>query len=108
MTQSELDKANDLMFPGSPGFEAAHQNFANAAVVLFFAALAIGYWLGRQGPDPEGKHKTRNLIIMGILVIVAGVFMSMPGGIFATGWGGVCFGVGLFIGNRQYKKSLEK
>jgi hypothetical protein len=42
---------NDLMFEGSPGYIAAHQNAQTVGIIVVALAFALGYWLGVKGPS---------------------------------------------------------
>jgi hypothetical protein len=103
--QTDRDSANDLMFPGSPGFEAAHQSVAHIGAALIACAFSLGYWLGYQDPEKNVKYKKWNFAAVFALLIFAGSMAGLPTGFVFVGVAGICFGGGIFLGARQYKRT---
>ena len=105
MNNTARDAANDLMFPGSPGYVAAHQNVGYVGAILITLAFSLGYWFGYQGPEKNQKYKIWNLIALVILLFFAGSMLGLQGGIIFVFVAGICFGGGFLLGNNQYKRT---
>ncbi|MFA7339763.1 MAG: hypothetical protein WC028_23475 [Candidatus Obscuribacterales bacterium] len=97
---------NDLMFEGSDGYIAAHQNVQTVGMLVVAAAFALGYWLGAKGPSLSKQNKTWTIVGIVLVGIFAGTILGLQGGITIVFWGGIALGVSFFMGNRRYKQSL--
>jgi len=98
--------SNDLMFEGSEGYIAAHQNVQTVGTIVIAVAFAIGYWLGAKGPSLSKQAKTWAIVGAVAASVFAGTLLGLQGGITIVFWAGIAFGGSFFIGNRQYKRSL--
>lgn len=98
----------DLMFEGSDGYIAAHQNVQTVGTIVIAVAFAIGYWLGAKGPSMSKQAKTWAVVGVIAASIFAGTLLGMQGGATIVFWTGLAFGGSFFMGNRQYKRSLAE
>lgn len=96
---------NDLMFEGSPGYIAAHQNVQTVGTIVIVVAFAIGYWLGAKGPNLSKQSKTWAIVGAVAASIFAGTLLGLQGGITIVFWAGIAFGGSFFMGNRHYKRT---
>ena len=96
---------NDLMFEGSPGYIAAHQNVQTIGTLVIAVAFAIGYWLGAKGPSLSKQSKTWTIVGAVAASIFAGSLLGLQGGITIVFFSGIAFGGSFFLGNRRYKQS---
>ncbi len=99
---------NDLMFEGSPGYIAAHQNVQTVGTIVIALFFAIGYWLGVKGPSLSKQAKTWTVVGVIVASIFAGTILGLQGGMYIVFWAGLAFGGSFFMGNRQYKRSLAE
>lgn len=97
---------NDLMFEGSPGYIAAHQNVQTVGLIVVALAFALGYWLGAKGPSLSKQNRTYTIVGIVLVGIFAGTILGLQGGITIVFWGGIALGISFFMGNRSYKRSL--
>ncbi|MBP9090547.1 hypothetical protein KBI23_05915 [bacterium] len=97
---------NDLMFEGSDGYIAAHQNVQTVGMLVVAAAFALGYWLGAKGPSLSKQNKTWTIVGIVLVCIFAGTILGLQGGITIVFWAGIALGASFFLGNRSYKRSL--
>lgn len=97
------DQQNDLMFEGSDGYIAAHQNVEYVGFFVLFIAIVFGYWLGLQ-EEAEKTSKFRNHFIIGAIIAFAiggGVIMGLQGGIIIVMWAAFGGLGGFFMGRRR-------
>ncbi len=94
---------NDLMFEGSEGYLAAHQNVQTVGTIVIAVAFAIGYWLGAKGPSLSKQSKTWAIVGAVAASIFAGTLLGLQGGISIVFFAGLAFGGSFFMGNRHYK-----
>lgn len=99
---------NDLMFEGSPGYIAAHQNVQTVGTIVIALFFAIGYWLGAKGPSLSKQAKTWTVVGVIAASIFAGTILGLQGGMYIVFWAGLAFGGSFFMGNRKYKRSLAE
>ncbi|MBP6743930.1 hypothetical protein KA344_01805 [bacterium] len=97
---------NDLMFEGSEGYIAAHQNVQTVGTIVIAVAFAIGYWLGAKGPSLSKQAKTWAVVGVIAASIFAGTLLGLQGGATIIFWTGLAFGGSFFLGTRKYKRSL--
>ncbi|MBS1991279.1 MAG: hypothetical protein JSS83_12225 [Cyanobacteria bacterium SZAS LIN-3] len=96
---------NELIFPGSPGEAALHQNVEMLGLMVISAALFLGYWLGAKGPTTSKSSKIWAIVGVALASIFAGTLLGIQGGILIVFWAGIGLGGGFFLGNRSYKRS---
>ena len=99
---------NDLMFEGSPGYIAAHQNAQTVGIIVVALAFALGYWLGVKGPSLSKQNITWTIVGIVLVCIFAGTILGLQGGIIIVFWAGIALGISFFMGNRSYKRSLTE
>ena len=94
-----------LIFPGSPGEAALHQNVEVLGLIVVAAAIAIGYWLGAQGPS--GTKVSKYWLVAAVILsgAFAGTLLGIEGGLLIVFWAGIGLGGGLYVGFRSYKRS---
>lgn len=100
--------SNDLMFEGSPGYIAAHQNVQTVGLIVVALAFALGYWLGNKGPSLSKQNKTWTIVGIVLVGIFAGTILGLQGGITIVFWAGIALGISFFMGNRSYKRRLTE
>jgi hypothetical protein len=96
---------NDLIFPGSPAEAALHQNVELLGLIIIAFSIAIGYWLGSNGPN--SNKIARSWLIFAVILsgVFAGTLLGIEGGLLIVFWAGIGLGAGLFVGIRNYKRS---